>query len=45
MRQLSERKRIKIFQDELDHGCIVPEDVEFSKIGKNYAVVKVDPLV
>ena len=45
MRKLSEKKIIKIFQDELDNGCFVPEDVEFFKIGKKYAIVKVDTLV
>ena len=45
MRKLSEKKIIKIFQDKLDNGGFVPEDVEFFKIGKKYAVVKVDTLV
>ncbi len=45
MRKLSEKKIIKIFQDELDNGCFVPEDVEFFKIGKEYVIVKVDTLV
>jgi thiamine-monophosphate kinase len=45
MKRLSEKKIIKIFQDELDNEGFVPEDVEFFKIGKKYAVVKIDTLV
>ena len=45
MRKLSEKKIIDIFQDGLGNGGFVPEDVEFFKTGKKYAVVKVDTLV
>ena len=45
MRKLSEKKIIKIFQDGLGNEGFVPEDVEFFKIGKKYAVVKIDTLV
>ena len=45
MRKLSEKKIIDIFQDGLGNRGFVPEDVEFFKTGKKYAVVKVDTLV
>jgi len=45
MRKLSEKKIIKIFQNKLGNGGFIPEDVEFFKTGKKYAVVKIDTLV
>ena len=45
MTKLSEKKIIKIFQDELDNVSFIPEDVEFFKTGKKYVIVKVDTLV
>ena len=45
MTKLSEKKIIKIFQDKLDNGSFIPEDVEFFKTGKKYVIVKVDTLV
>ena len=45
MSRLSEKKIIKIFQNKLNNGSFVPEDVELFKTGKKYFVVKVDTLV
>ena len=45
MSRLSEKKIIKIFQNKLNNGSFVPEDVELFKTGKKHFVVKVDTLV
>jgi len=45
MNRLNEKTIVKIFQDKLGNKKFIPEDVEFFKIGKKYAVIKVDTLV
>ena len=45
MSRLNEKKIIEIFQSRLGNKGFAPEDVEFFKTGKKYAVVKVDTLV